>query len=169
MAYTSKSTNTFKQKIIPLPKTVRQQVAFTPVDIMKEIASICQKEVDLFFEKNNIPDGYRALLVVLGKEDGISQLNIANHIGLKPSTISITLKKMERDGLIVRQNDENDQRMSRVYLTEHGQCIADKLYALSDTTYQLLMNDISEEELASVMKVAEKMKSNFENFSKNVT
>ena len=160
MANTPKNIQTFGQKIARHKKTVRDEAPLTPIDFMKDIASYCQKEAELLFESYNVPDGYRAILTVLAKEDGVSQLTIASATNLKPSTISIALKKMERDDYILRQNDENDLRMSRVFLTERGQKIADDLYNRNAEINTLLQKGLSEEEIATVMQIAQKIQQN---------
>lgn len=142
-------------------KNVRTLPAPNAVSSMKEIAAICDSTLVDSFNQKEVKEGYRSIMLVLGKEDGISQLTIATQTGLKPSTISIALKKMEREGLIARENDSKDMRMSRVYLTEEGLSIANSVYEADEKFTALLLTGISENELATVMAVAEKMKENY--------
>jgi DNA-binding MarR family transcriptional regulator len=39
---------------------------------------------------------------------------------LSPPTVTATLQRMEKAGIIVRQADRSDQRLTRVSLTEEG-------------------------------------------------
>ncbi len=70
--------------------------------------------------------GQPPLLFILSKEDGLSQTEIATKLDVKPSTIAVMLKRMEKANLVERRQDTEDQRVSRVYLTDEGQEICAK-------------------------------------------
>ena len=151
----------FGQKINAPKKNVRAPIDATAVTEMNAIAALCENVLDSSFTEDDVKDGYRNILMVLGKEDGVSQLSIAKNTNLKPSTVSIALKKMERDGYITRVNDLKDMRMSRVYLTEKGMEIADRAYKTNSDIEKILLAGISEEELKTVMNVIAQMKKNY--------
>ena len=162
MAIKAYDRNIFGRKIDAPQKLVRTLPAPTAVTAMNEIAAICEQTLTAFFDENGVKEGYRNIIMVLGKEDGISQLTIASGTNLKPSTVSIALKKMEREGYITRTNDIKDMRMSRVYLTEEGRIIADRAYKVVEDFENTLLGGISKDDLETVMDVAEKMKANLE-------
>jgi len=60
------------------------------------------------------------VLRVLDKHEGISQRELAEFLHLSPPTVTAMLQKMEQDGLVERWNDEKDQRITRIRLTEGG-------------------------------------------------
>ena len=76
--------------------------------------------VHMLLEKIGVYPGQPPLLFILGKQNGQSQNELAKKIHLKAATMTVMLNRMERAGLIERRSDENDQRVSRVYLTEQG-------------------------------------------------
>ena len=63
------------------------------------------------------------ILAVLWKEDGCSQKELASQLGVKPPTVTVSIQRLEKIGIIVRKQDEKDQRISRIYLTEEGKAI----------------------------------------------
>ena len=65
-------------------------------------------------------DAFRPILFALEKKDGCTQLDIVNFTKLKAPTISLTLQKMEANGLITRTENENDKRITNIYMTEKG-------------------------------------------------
>lgn len=65
--------------------------------------------------------GQPPLLFILNKEDGLSQKELASRLQVKPATLTVMLKRMEKTELVIRKQDEEDQRVSRVYITEKGQ------------------------------------------------
>ncbi|UUZ80140.1 MarR family transcriptional regulator [Paenibacillus sp. P26] len=56
----------------------------------------------------------------LTESDGQIQKELARKVHVKPATMNVMITRMERAGLVVRRPDENDQRLSRVYLTDKG-------------------------------------------------
>ena len=87
------------------------------------LSRIIQQDMRKVCEENGVPVGYRSLLFHLAHNDGCSQRFLAKKAGLQPSTVSIALDKMERDGYVYREKSENDLRAVRLHLTEKGKRI----------------------------------------------
>lgn len=64
--------------------------------------------------------GQPPILMLLYKNDGMSQKEMARALNLSPATMTLTLKRMEKAGLVLREMDEHDQRILRVHLSEKG-------------------------------------------------
>lgn len=64
--------------------------------------------------------GQPPVLAILWEKDGRTQKEIAEALSLRPSTVTIILRRMEKAGLVRRENDPEDLRIVRVYLTEKG-------------------------------------------------
>ena len=64
--------------------------------------------------------GQPPILALLTARDGMSQKDLAAALSLSPATITVTIKRMEKAGLISREADTGDQRVLRVHLTEKG-------------------------------------------------
>jgi DNA-binding MarR family transcriptional regulator len=60
---------------------------------------------------------------LLGHED-ISQWELAQEMKVARPTVTTMLQKMEKLGLLTRQVDEKDQRLTRISLTDDGRKIA---------------------------------------------
>jgi DNA-binding MarR family transcriptional regulator len=67
--------------------------------------------------------GQPPVLFALWEQEGLTHTELAERLQNTPSTISKMLRRMERAGFVVRQPDAEDQRVSRVYLTEAGRAI----------------------------------------------
>jgi DNA-binding MarR family transcriptional regulator len=59
----------------------------------------------------------------LAIEEGITQSRLAEGVGVDASTVTKTLLRLERDGVVRRSDDIDDARVSRVYLTERGRAL----------------------------------------------
>ena len=78
------------------------------------------------------------------------------------ATISGTLKRMERAGLIQRTGDEADARVSIVQLTEKGECCSEEAVRLFTQTDTDMLQGFSEEELAQLRGYLQRMGENVE-------
>jgi len=63
------------------------------------------------------------ILFVLWREEGLSQSELAARLRVELPTLTKAVQRMERTGLLIRQADAQDTRVSRVYLTEKGRAL----------------------------------------------
>lgn len=85
-----------------------------------ETLKMHHNKVHSVFDKVDLYPGQSHLLFILNKEDGKSQKELAKKLKIKPSTTTVMLGRMEKTGLIYRKQDLDDQRISRVYITDKG-------------------------------------------------
>jgi|GEM_PF-121917 len=96
----------------------------------------------------------------LMEQDGMTQLELVNLTQLKAPTISITLRNMEREGIVRREKNDVDRRETHVYITEKGREMHAKILEAFDRAEQLMLKDISEKEQATARKILAKMTEN---------
>ena len=102
--------------------------------------------------------GQEALLMELWEEDGRTQANLADALGVEPPTVTKMLQRMENAGLVDRRPDANDRRAIRVHLTTKGRRLknkVDKLWVeLEDRTIEGL-SDRQQSSLRSLLGALE--------------
>src|SRR5699024_6267897 len=86
--------------------------------IFLEILRLHYYRTHVLLEEVDIYPGQPPMLFILNKEGGQSQSELAEKLQVKPSTITVMLKRMEKEGIVERRKDELDQRIIRVYITE---------------------------------------------------
>jgi len=64
-----------------------------------------------------------SFLRVLSQEEGLSQRELAERVGLMENTTLVALNVMERRGWLRRERDKKDRRRLLVYLTEDGRAV----------------------------------------------
>ena len=64
--------------------------------------------------------GQDRLLRCLWEGDGLTQVELAQKMGVQPPTVNKMLSRLEVAEFVERQLDPEDNRFSRVYLTEQG-------------------------------------------------
>ena len=105
-------------------------------------------------------DSARLIMRELSREDGVSQLRLTQLTHLKPPTVSVTLRKMEEEGLVLRECDPKDKRAVRVILTEHGKSHNRRVFARLCELDELLMEGFDEAEAETLKKLLLRMREN---------
>lgn len=72
--------------------------------------------------------GQAIYLRMLARNDGISQRDLAEKLMLAAPTVTSTLQRMERLGMVERRPDPDDQRVTRVHLTAEGRRLEAELH-----------------------------------------
>ena len=104
-------------------------------DLMKQLRFISEAGSYYMGQKKQKLTGQQRVLAILKLEDGLTQNYLAEVLDLRPSSIAELMKKMETNGDITRQEDENDKRSKRVYLTEDGRKKAEDNASLKNEDY----------------------------------
>ncbi len=93
------------------------------------------------------------VLVNISKE-GISPGKVAEKLGMKKSSLTRLLNKMEKEGCIYRETDPNDKRITKLFLTPRGlarrKIAKEKVLSFN----QRMMEHISQDEIDAFIKVS---------------
>ncbi|WP_310552178.1 MarR family winged helix-turn-helix transcriptional regulator [Paenibacillus glufosinatiresistens] len=105
------------------------------------------------------------ILFLLREEDGLSQSQLASRLKLELPTVTKSIQRMEQGGIVVRSRDEQDSRISRVYLTEEGQKLYEPANRQWNSLEQRMLADFSIEERETFHRLIRKASSNLEQAS----
>jgi DNA-binding MarR family transcriptional regulator len=133
----------------------------TPPMLVNEISRLFHarmKSVEL--EGVMSQDSARLIMRELMREDGVSQLHLTRMTHLKPPTVSVTLRRMEEEGLVRREADSNDRRAVRVLLTEQGKTHNRRVFARLRELDALLMEGFDETEAETLKLLLMRMREN---------
>ncbi len=70
--------------------------------------------------EHGVAPGQFAQLLALYKRDGQTPAELCAAVAIEPGTMTKTLQRMERDGLVERRTDPDDGRRVRIQLTERA-------------------------------------------------
>lgn len=99
-------------------------------------------------EKWGLTPSQAGILLVLNKRGALSQRELADLTGVKPSSMTVAVRKLEKLGYVTRECDQEDLRISRIRLTEAGRdCIAAAREIITQTENELLQGFTQEEKL----------------------
>ena len=94
--------------------------------------------------------------------EGISQKEISQALRISPPTVAVSIKRLEKAGIIERRADEKDQRLSRIYLTEEGKAVTRKTKECIKEREKALFKDFSESEICLLRRFFLQMIQNLE-------
>jgi DNA-binding MarR family transcriptional regulator len=90
------------------------------------LVQICRAHRNLVasaLDKLHIHAGQDHVLHRLAVDEGVTQAGLAEALCVDASTVTKTLARLERDGLIERRSNPGDAREWRVHLTDRGQAL----------------------------------------------
>jgi DNA-binding MarR family transcriptional regulator len=93
------------------------------VSLFAEISRLEHARAHELLEELGLYRGQHRILRALWRQDGLTHTELSRHAHVRPSTISTTIQRMEKAGLVERKHDTADQRVSRVYLTAVGRVL----------------------------------------------
>jgi len=91
------------------------------------LAQVCRTRrnlIALTVEPFGLHVGQDLIMVQLWNEEGLTQSQLAERVGIDVSTMTKALQRLERYSFVERRQDTEDTRVWRVYLTEQGRALA---------------------------------------------
>lgn len=104
--------------------------------------------------------GQQHIILLLKHNEGLTVSQIAKATGVATATTSVSVKRMEKAGFITRKADENDARITKLYLTEKGKAAPDNIKAKMDSQEQFITNGLTDEEVLLLSDLLDKVISN---------
>ena len=99
---------------------LKQSIGFN----INKTANIINSSFNLALQKHDIALEQRATLEIIKFEENVTQTKIAQILGKDKTTISRTLKTLEKKGYI--KKEELDKRTYLIKLTKHGEDVLDE-------------------------------------------
>src|SRR5437763_17217653 len=82
------------------------------------------------------------VLFRLRKQEGLSQVDLADVLELQPISLVRLLDRLIEHGLLERRQDPRDRRANRLFLTTSGRQLVDDLDSLRDAIAADVLQDI---------------------------
>lgn len=129
--------------------------------LINKLAHKMATGLDSRLKEHGVTISQWTILAVLWKHEGIAQVEIQQHLAIEGSTVTGIIQRMIREGLIQRKVDPEDRRVQRVYLTDKGRALEEKLVIEAMTVNQQALQGLSEDEQAFFMRLLKRSLSNF--------
>ena len=88
------------------------------------------------------------LLAMLIDEDGMSQGEVSHRFEVDPSRITRLAQRLEKEGLLYRERDLEDNRVVRLHATEEGRRVIERRQERREEFEERIRQEFDQEELA---------------------
>ena len=130
--------------------------------LLGHVSHLHRQRLHNVFEGLGLHRGQSHVLRALWHNEGQTHSELAAHRCVQPSTISRMLQRMEKDGFIIRRPDPDDQRISRVYLTDHGRAVQDEIHRTLHAIEMETMAEFTPAEQALLRRFLMQMRDNLQ-------
>ncbi|MFB5676262.1 MarR family winged helix-turn-helix transcriptional regulator [Paenibacillus terreus] len=127
---------------------------------LDRISSQMRRDYSESLRELNLYVGQDNLLYRLWLGDGITQMQLCEHLKCEPPTVTNMVKSLEQNGFIYRKRDEQDARVMRIYLTDKGKELEAPVGMKWKAQQEKLLHSISMEERLILRQIMQKMENN---------
>ena len=106
-------------------------------------------------EKVGVTVGQWKVLVMLVDQNGLTQKEIADRLGLEGATLIRIIDKMEKGKLVERKVDPHDRRNNMIYRTEMADALWDKMIQCASNIQEISLNGVPDEKVKIMKDVLE--------------
>lgn len=131
-----------------------------PVMILNSISRMFDLKARKITESSYMQHSCRVILMHLARRDGMSQVELTEMTHFKAPTVSLDLKKLENMGMVRREQNISDMRVTRVYLTEKGKAFNRENFRAFQEIDRSVMRGLTDDEIAVVTEILLKMRKN---------
>ena len=128
--------------------------------LLKKSNRLLMKKANELLKPHGITHAYTYFLMELYKKDGLTQSEMHKRIGIEQPTAVRTLDRMERDGLIVREQSPTDRRAVFIKLTDKGKQYQKTILDCAKELNSLALQDFSKSEQMLLNRFIEKINAN---------
>lgn len=114
------------------------------------------------YEEFDLNRSQASILFTLHQRSSMSQKELAESLNMTPPSITSAIRKMEREGYIRRRQDETDQRVMRLALTEKGAACVENVKRVAEEMHELIFRGMSPEEIMLFRRLLLQINENLE-------
>ncbi len=124
-------------------------------NIVNHLSRMMTQALNDAIREHGVTPGQFPVLLCLWEQDGLTQRELYERVHIEQATMSNTLKRMERDGLVKRTPDPQDRRASRIMLTAKAKKLEDPLTAAAKTVNKQGLGKLKKKERKTLMDFLE--------------
>lgn len=109
---------------------------------------------------HGVSSGQWRFLRQLWREDGITQRELSERVGMREPTTVVALKGLEKAGFITRRKTDADRRKTFIYLTPHAKKLEILLAPINAEVHQIATRGMSDDEVAQLQALMRRVIAN---------
>ena len=152
-----------KLELSRLPEAIDEEPSSQAVGaILVQAARSMRTVMSRNLVESGLYAGQDGVMLALAEEDGMTAGGLAIRLGVKAPTMTRTIGRMEAQGFLHRRADEEDARLTKVYLTEEGRARLDAIAEAGRQTGDQALKGFSEKQIKVLMKLLRTLDANLQ-------
>lgn len=135
--------------------------------LVHEVSRMRRKAIDIVLKPLGITGGQWWMLTYISLHNGLSQNQLAEELNMGKVSVGGLLDRLELNQLIERRMDLSDKRVKRIFLTNQGTALVERIRLTSANVQEVALDGISSTELDYAIAALTRMESNLLDFIKN--
>lgn len=143
----------------------KENQSFEPLEVLAQcisVANLYRQGIDTFVSEHGLQKSQERLLLTIDKmkEKKICQKDIAEKMRVTPAAVAVTLKNLEKMGIIRKIMSKEDNRYNDIVLTEEGKKIVAESEEKVNSIDQKAFKGFSESEKSNLQDYLERICTN---------
>ena len=138
--------------------STRDSVGFVVREVWRSFARCLQPRI----AREGVSIGMWFALRMLWDEDGMTQRELGERVGINGPTMVSAINSMERAGLVKRVQNRADRRKINIFLTERGRKLKRKLWPMAAEVLALALSGLTRNQVHSLNKMLMQIRLNLE-------
>ena len=122
--------------------------------------------MEKLLEGHGVHPGQAPMLFAIFKDEGLTQKSLGEKMQLKPASVTIMLRRLQKAGLIEKIPDQKDLRVFRIHLTKKGGTVKAVVRNTMEMVEKDACRNLSDEELTTLRRLITSMKEGLKSASK---
>jgi len=114
--------------------------------LLAQVCRLKHARVQALLETLGLYEGQPSMLRTLWAKEGLTHTDLARRLRVQPATITKMIQRMQKAGFVERRPDPEDERVSRVYLTEAGRAVQADVQGVWHTLEKEAFAEFTEEQ-----------------------
>ena len=128
--------------------------------LIHEVSRLVVQAVNEGIQGFDLTSAQLRVFLQLTQKDGVSQVSVAEFVGIKKASTGVLLERLEEKGLIERSPDEIDRRANLIFLSSKALGLLGPVLSSGNNILNDLMRGIGKQEQELLVDLVLRMKSN---------
>ncbi len=124
-----------------------------------------ERQLDKGMAEHGVSPGQWRLLRRLRCSNSISQHRLAEQLAISDATATLTLRELERKGMVDRRRNAENRREVLIVLTRQGHALERTLLPIVDDVHRLAARNISPSDIATLEGLLRRVIANLDRFN----
>ena len=117
------------------------------------LSKLIRREFNKAAAQQGLFSGQQDIVREIVDNEGITIGELANRLGVSSATASVSVKRMEKAGFIIKKEDERDTRIIRLYPTEKAKEAPEKIQNHMEDLEKRLTDNMTEPEVQELYRL----------------